>query len=136
MLLVCNPAVAFGQVLAASLNPGPFILAYQRTDHHHVAVTADYKQEEPQTYNNLHHQLLYKALLIFSCSRHSLFGYCGLPLTATAAALSLFSLSRICSTMRLLVGRSGPAINTSIFSGVICCVPLNHCRLEIVGRRG
>jgi hypothetical protein len=74
--VVCNPAVAFGQVLAASLNPGPFILAYQRIDHHHVVFTADYELEEPQTYNNLHHQLLYKALLIFSCNRHSLFGYC------------------------------------------------------------
>jgi hypothetical protein len=47
MLLVCNPAAAFGQVLAASPNPGPFTLAYQRTDHRHVVVTADYKQEEP-----------------------------------------------------------------------------------------
>jgi hypothetical protein len=76
MLLVCNPAAAFGQVLAASPNPGPFTLAYQRTDHRHVVVTADYKQEEPQTCNNLRHQLLYEALLIFSCNGHSLFGYC------------------------------------------------------------
>jgi hypothetical protein len=74
--VVCNPAVAFGQVLAASLNPGPFILAYQRIDHHHFVVTAGFKLEEPQINNNLHHQLLYKTLLIFSCSRHSLFGYC------------------------------------------------------------